>query len=121
MHTGFPAAERKVYIALSKAGLTKGMSTFQTIQLRPPSPEEPHGYETIPDFKWDDCKYALYLDGPVHKGKRLEKDDNITLLLTEKGWTVSRWSYAPTLSDRNVELIVDLVTRTLKKMRGDKS
>ena len=121
MHTGFPEAEQKVFTALSKAGLTKGMVTGKAIQLRPPSEREPHGLSTTPDFEWFDVLYGLYLDGPVHKGKRLNRDDEITALLTAKGWTVSRWSYASKLSDRHVELILELVARTLIELRESKA
>jgi len=98
MHPKVSKAEIDVFKALSSANLTGGMVTQQPIILK----------STIPDFCWMEKRKIVYLDGnPVHKkDKQLEKDEEITDLLTAQGWNVLRIPYDPPLTGKELEKIM---------------
>ena len=83
-------AEITVFTELSRMGLTRGMTTQDTIVLR----------LTIPDFLWREKKKAVYLDGAqVHGTDRaIANDTEIDSLLEMRGWSVLRLKYNPPLT-----------------------
>jgi very-short-patch-repair endonuclease len=88
MHPAVSNAERELFISLSKANLTQGLTTQEVIVLR----------ATKPDFLWKLKRLAVFLDGEqVHRGKE-EKDEEIKSMLEMQGWKVLRFSYKPPLS-----------------------
>jgi len=101
MHPKVSNAEIELFKALSAAGLTKGMVTQKPIVLK----------ATIPDFCWLDKRKAVYLDGlQAHSSdKQQERDEEIRVLLEEKGWDVLRIPYAPPLSEKELQRIVALI------------
>jgi very-short-patch-repair endonuclease len=98
MHPKVSNAEIAVFKALSAAGLTSGMVTQKPIILK----------STIPDFCWMEKRKIIYLDGiPVHKkDKAIERDEEITDLLTVQGWDVLRIPYQPPLTDKGLQKIM---------------
>ncbi|MEM2967830.1 MAG: DUF559 domain-containing protein [Candidatus Bathyarchaeia archaeon] len=98
MHPKVSNAEIDLFKALSAAGLTKGMVTQKPIVLK----------ATIPDFCWLDKRKAVYLDGmQAHSSdKQQERDEEIRVLLEEKGWEVLRIPYEPPLSEKELQKIV---------------
>jgi len=105
MHPKVSKAEIDVFKALSSANLTGGMVTQQPIILK----------STIPDFCWMEKRKIIYLDGnPVHKkDKQIEKDEEITDLLTSQGWNVLRIPYDPPLSEKGLEKIMAKIKQFL--------
>ena len=105
MHPKVSRAEIEVFKELSMAGLTGGMVTQQPIILK----------STIPDFCWMEKRKILYLDGiPVHKkDKAIERDEEITDLLTAQGWDVLRIPYQPPLTDKGLQEIMATIKRFL--------
>ncbi|MEM2108064.1 MAG: DUF559 domain-containing protein [Candidatus Bathyarchaeia archaeon] len=101
MHPKVSNAEMQLFQALSAAGLTKGMVTQKPIVLK----------ATIPDFCWLDKRKAVYLDGlQAHSSdKQQERDEEIRVLLEEKGWEVLRIPYEPPLSEKDLQRIVALI------------
>ena len=57
----------------------------------------------------------LYLDGiPVHKkDKAIERDEEITDLLTAQGWDVLRIPYNPPLTTKGLQQIMATIKRFL--------
>ena len=57
----------------------------------------------------------IYLDGiPVHKkDKAIERDEEITDLLTHQGWDVLRIPYNPPLSDKGLKEIMTTIKKFL--------
>ena len=99
MHPSVSNAELEVFKELSKRGLTKGMITQKPIILK----------MTIPDFTWEEKRVAVYLDGTQAHAKRQEKDEEITNLLENKGWTVLRIPYfAPLTQKRLIEILAEI-------------
>ena len=105
MHPTVSRAEIEVFKALSEAGLTRGMITQQQIILK----------STIPDFCWMEKRKIIYLDGiPVHKkDKAIERDEEITNLLTAQGWDVLRIPYNPPLTAKGLQVIMASIKRFL--------
>jgi very-short-patch-repair endonuclease len=105
MHPKVSRAEIEVFKALSTSGLTSGMVTQQQIILK----------STIPDFCWMEKRKIVYLDGiPVHKkDKQIERDEEITDLLTAQGWDVLRIPYNPPLTDKGLKEIMATIKRFL--------
>ncbi|MCW4008072.1 MAG: DUF559 domain-containing protein [Candidatus Bathyarchaeota archaeon] len=105
MHPKVSNAEMELFKALSAAGLTKGMVTQKPIVLK----------ATIPDFCWLDKRKAVYLDGlQAHSSdKQQERDEEIRVLLEEKGWEVLRIPYEPPLSEKELQRIVALIKEFL--------
>jgi very-short-patch-repair endonuclease len=105
MHPKVSRAEIEVFKELSTAGLTGGMVTQQPIILK----------STIPDFCWMEKRKIIYLDGiPVHKkDKAIERDEEITDLLTSQGWDVLRIPYNPPLTDKGLQQIMATIKRFL--------
>jgi len=105
MHPKVSKAEIDVFKALSSANLTGGMITQQPIILK----------STIPDFCWMEKRKLVYLDGnPVHKkDKQLEKDEEITDLLTAQSWNVLRIPYDPPLTEKGLEKIMAIIKQFL--------
>jgi len=105
MHPKVSRAEIEVFKELSMAGLTGGMVTQQQIILK----------STIPDFCWMEKRKIVYLDGiPVHKkDKVIERDEEITDLLTAQGWDVLRVPYNPPLTDKGLQEIMATIKRFL--------
>ena len=105
MHPTVSRAEIEVFKSLSEAGLTRGMVTQQQIILK----------STIPDFCWMEKRKIIYLDGiPVHKkDKAIERDEEITDLLTAQGWDVLRIPYQPPLTDKGLQKIMDIIKKFL--------
>ena len=105
MHPKVSKAEIEVFKSLSNAGLTTGMVTQQPIILK----------STIPDFCWMEKRKIIYLDGiPVHKkDKAIERDEEITDLLTAQGWDVLRIPYNPPLTDKGLQEIMTTIKRFL--------
>ena len=104
--------EYQLFIALKRAGLGDGIITQRKIQLREPDEAHPHGLVTTPDFLYPRRMLALYLDGNnVHRGYRLERDEEIDELMKLKGWTVVRFPYHAPLSDKRKREIVEEVRR----------
>jgi len=105
MHPKVSRAEIEVFKALSVAGLTSGMVTQQPIILK----------STIPDFCWMEKRKIVYLDGkPVHKSdKQLERDEEISDLLTAQGWDVLRLPYNPPLTDKGLQEVMGAIKRFL--------
>ena len=105
MHPKVSNAEIEVFKALSIAGLTSGMVTQKPIILK----------STIPDFCWMEKRKIIYLDGiPVHKkDKAIERDEEITDLLTAQGWDVLRIPYQPPLTDKGLQEIMATIKRFL--------
>jgi very-short-patch-repair endonuclease len=105
MHPKVSRAEIEVFKSLSNAGLTTGMVTQQPIILK----------STIPDFCWMEKRKIIYLDGiPVHKkDKAIERDEEITDLLTAQGWDVLRIPYNPPLTDKGLQEIMATIKRFL--------
>ncbi|MGB9914139.1 MAG: DUF559 domain-containing protein [Candidatus Bathyarchaeales archaeon] len=105
MHSKVSNAEMELFKALSAAGLTKGMVTQKPIVLK----------ATIPDFCWLDKRKAVYLDGlQAHSSdKQQERDEEIRVLLEEKGWEVLRIPYEPPLSEKELQRIVALIKEFL--------
>jgi len=105
MHPKVSNAEIEVFKALSIAGLTSGMVTQKPIILK----------STIPDFCWMEKRKIIYLDGiPVHKkDKAIERDEEITDLLTVQGWDVLRIPYQPPLTDKGLQEIMATIRRFL--------
>ena len=58
----------------------------------------------------------IYLDGmPVHKkDKAIERDEEITDLLTTQGWDVLRIPYNPPLTSKGLQEIMVTIKRFLK-------
>jgi very-short-patch-repair endonuclease len=81
-------AEYLFFQILSEKRLTCGMLTQHTIIMSRENEEC-----TIPDFYWPADRLAVYIDGPVHKGKRLDKDEKINQWLEEHGIEYIRFSY----------------------------
>ena len=106
MHPTVSRAEIEVFKSLSEAGLTRGMVTQQQIILK----------STIPDFCWMEKRKIIFLDGmPVHKkDKAIERDEEITDLLTAQGWDVLRIPYNPPLSAKGLQEIMATIKRFLK-------
>ncbi len=113
MHPKVSKAEIDVFKALSSANLTGGMVTQQPIILK----------STIPDFCWMEKRKIVYLDGnPVHKkDKQLEKDEEITDLLTAQGWNVLRIPYDPPLTEKGLEKIMAMIKQFLNVDEEDSS
>ena len=105
MHPTVSRAEIEVFKSLSEAGLTRGMVTQQQIILK----------STIPDFCWMEKRKIIYLDGiPVHKkDKAIERDEEITDLLTVQGWDVLRIPYQPPLTDKGLQAIMATIKKFL--------
>lgn len=105
MHPKVSRAEIEVFRALSAAGLTGGMVTQQPIILK----------STIPDFCWMEKRKIVYLDGkPVHKSdKQLERDEEISDLLTAQGWDVLRLPYNPPLTEKGLREVMAAIKRFL--------
>lgn len=105
MHPKVSNAELDLFKALSAAGLTKGMVTQKPIVLK----------ATIPDFCWLDKRKAVYLDGiQAHSSdKQQDRDEEIRVLLEEKGWEVLRIPYEPPLSEKELKRIVELIKEFL--------
>ena len=105
MHPKVSRAEIEVFKALSNAGLTGGMVTQQPIILK----------STIPDFCWMEKRKIVYLDGnPVHKSdKQLERDEEISDLLTAQGWDVLRIPYNPPLTGKGLLEVMATIRRFL--------
>ncbi len=105
MHPKVSRAEIEVFKSLSMSGLTSGMVTQQPIILK----------STIPDFCWMEKRKIVYLDGiPVHKkDKAIERDEEITDLLTAQGWDVLRIPYNPPLTDKGLQEIMATIKRFL--------
>ena len=105
MHPTVSRAEIEVFKSLSEAGLTRGMVTQQQIILK----------STIPDFCWMEKRKIIYLDGiPVHKkDKAIERDEEITDLLTAQGWDVLRIPYQPPLTDKGLQKIMAIIKKFL--------
>ncbi|MCX8153892.1 MAG: endonuclease domain-containing protein [Candidatus Bathyarchaeota archaeon] len=105
MHPKVSNAEIDLFKALSAAGLTTGMVTQKPIVLK----------ATIPDFCWLDKRKAVYLDGmQAHSSdKQQERDEEIRILLEEKGWEVLRIPYEPPLSEKELQRIVALIKEFL--------
>ena len=105
MHPKVSRAEIEVFKSLSAAGLTGGMVTQQPIILK----------STIPDFCWMEKRKIIYLDGiPVHKSdKQLERDEEISNLLTSQGWAVLRIPYNPPLTERKLQDVMATIKRFL--------
>jgi len=105
MHPTVSRAEIEVFKSLSEAGLTRGMVTQQQIILK----------STIPDFCWMEKRKIIYLDGiPVHKkDKAIERDEEITDLLTAQGWDVLRIPYQPPLTDKGLQKIMATIKKFL--------
>jgi len=105
MHPTVSRAEIEVFKSLSEAGLTRGMVTQQQIILK----------STIPDFCWMEKRKIIYLDGiPVHKKyKAIERDEEITDLLTAQGWDVLRIPYNPPLTGKGLQEIMATIKRFL--------
>ncbi len=72
------------------------MTTQQTLILK----------ATIPDFKWNEKRKAVYIDGEqVHRGKD-EWDQEVVDLMEQKGWQVLRIKYnAPLTTDKLKEVL----------------
>jgi very-short-patch-repair endonuclease len=105
MHPTVSRAEIEIFKSLSEAGLTRGMVTQQQIILK----------STIPDFCWMEKRKIIYLDGiPVHKkDKAIERDEEITDLLTSHGWDVLRIPYKPPLTAKELQQIMTTIKRFL--------
>jgi very-short-patch-repair endonuclease len=105
MHPRVSKAEIDVFKSLSAAGLTTGMVTQQPIILK----------STIPDFCWMEKRKIVYLDGnPVHKkDKALERDEEITDLLTAQGWDVLRIPYDPPLTEKGLAKVMTTIKQFL--------
>lgn len=100
MHSTISNAEIDVFKELSKRDLTKGMVTQKPIVLK----------ATIPDFLWQERKIAVYLDGEPHmKSKQMEKDEEITMLLEKRGFSVLRISYEAPLTHFKLTEIVNQI------------
>jgi very-short-patch-repair endonuclease len=106
MHPRVSNAEIAVFQTLSTIGLTGGMVTQKPIILK----------STIPDFCWMEKRKIIYLDGnPVHKkDKALERDEEITDLLTRQGWDVLRIPYDPPLSEKGLAKVIATIKQFLK-------
>jgi very-short-patch-repair endonuclease len=106
MHPRVSNAEMAVFQTLSTIGLTGGMVTQKPIILK----------STIPDFCWMEKRKIVYLDGnPVHKkDKALERDEEITDLLTRQGWDVLRIPYDPPLSEKGLAKVIATIKQFLK-------
>jgi very-short-patch-repair endonuclease len=105
MHPTVSRAEIEVFKSLSEAGLTRGMVTQQQIILK----------STIPDFCWMEKRKIIFLDGiPVHKkDKAIERDEEITNLLTAQGWNVLRIPYNPPLTSKGLQVIMTTIKQFL--------
>jgi very-short-patch-repair endonuclease len=106
MHPIVSNAEIAVFQTLSTIGLTGGMVTQKPIILK----------STIPDFCWMEKRKIVYLDGnPVHKkDKALERDEEITDLLTRQGWDVLRIPYDPPLREKELAKVIATIKQFLK-------
>lgn len=65
-----------------------------------------------PNVRWPGV--ALFLDGPPHKGKQLDKDEVKRTFMEKQGWTVQPFPYKYPLSQRERRLIGDKVEATLR-------
>jgi len=71
---------------------------------------------TIPDFYFPQAKLCVYLDGAPHDRKKVsQRDEEITRLLDEAGYTVLRIPYTPPLSKEDMERIL----AEIKKFLGE--
>jgi very-short-patch-repair endonuclease len=95
-----------VFAALSKANLTSGMVTQQTIILK----------ATLPDFCWPLKKKAVYLDGvQVHRKAHVERrDEEINHLMEQKGWQILRIPYEPPLTQQEIHAITQQIQRFIQ-------
>ena len=105
MHPKVSRAEIEVFKALSMTGLTGGMVTQKSIILK----------STVPDFCWMEKRKIVYLDGiPVHKkDKQIERDEEITDLLSAQGWDVLRIPYQPPLTEKGLQEIIATIKHFL--------
>lgn len=97
-------AEIRLRKKLTEKQLTKGLKTDSMVVLR----------FTVPDFQWNFKKLAVYLDGEqVHKGKKLERDEEIDFMLERLGWTVLRFRYKAPISEQKLEEITSKIEEQL--------
>jgi very-short-patch-repair endonuclease len=93
--------ELALFAALSHANLTGGMTTQQPIVLK----------FTLPDFCWHLKKKAVYLDGvQVHRKAHVERrDEEINMLMEQRGWQILRIPYTPPLTPTETAKIVEQI------------
>jgi very-short-patch-repair endonuclease len=105
MHPAVSNAELAVFEALSKMGLTTGMTTQTRIVLK----------STVPDFIWFEKRKAVFLDGvQAHSSdKAQQRDAEIDNLLEIQGWDVLRIPYTPPLTAKVLAEIMDSITKFL--------
>jgi len=103
-------AEIMVFTELSRLGLTRGMVTQKTITLKKPDGTE---IQTIPDFIWQLSRKLLWLDGnEIHKGWRIDRDNEIMEFLNDNDWQGLRIPYHAPLkwgSDEFVGVIMQII------------
>ncbi|QGU01027.1 hypothetical protein CKALI_00630 [Corynebacterium kalinowskii] len=67
---------------------------------------------TVIDFAWKRLKVAVYYDGSVHNEQRnVDRDNEITAFLEERGWTVLR------VSKGMIRREEDLIRRVVQRIR----
>ncbi len=113
MHPKVSNAEIEVFTELSKLNLTRGMVTQKTITLLKPDGTK---IETIPDFMWSLKRKIVYLDGDqIHKGWRIDRDNEIMELLSDNDWQGLRIPYRAPLRGGTVEfhIMIDLIKEFL--------
>lgn len=96
MHPPVSRAEIMVFEELSRLHLTGCMVTQKPIVLR----------QTLPDFWWISKRKVVYLDGEEAHKSREELDEEITEMLTDRGFQVLRIAYKPPLSKSGLQAIV---------------
>jgi len=121
MKVGVSSAEVLVRSELQRRNLHHGLMTGQVIMLdtgeiiprenllKQQNSEKRREF-TVPDLLWATKKLPVYLDGPVHKRRGVRNRDNrITTKLTEHGFNVTRFCYAPPLSKKRLKEITDKI------------
>ena len=127
MKVAVSSAEVRVRSELQRRNLHHGLMTGQVIMLdtgeiiqrenllKQQATEKRRQF-TVPDLLWATKKLPVYLDGPVHKRRGVRNRDNrITTKLTEHGFHVTRFSYAPPLSTKRLKEITDTIGELLNE------
>ena len=106
-------AEYVIYLDLKKAGL-RSLMMDKVVKLRKTLDEETTEFPTYPDFYFrgpDHVEWLIYLDGPPHLKRNVERRDiEVKKTAEEQGFHVLRYPYTTPLKDsRRLEIVTDIL------------
>jgi len=116
LHPTVSKAEYTLFAELQRLGLTRGMVTQKKYQIKTPDGET---IEVTPDFTWQLQRKMLFLDGDkVHKGWRIDRDNELVSWLPANDWDGLRIRYHAPLKNPSIQL--DQIIKEIRKWFGER-